>query len=319
MSKNYTLVLTHDVDFLCLRNYKFFSKTSLKFIKDCLFINMVRVVKKDMNIFDYCQSFLWGLSYPAVQLGIIPDPWEINIKRIRKLEKKYRVRSTFFFIPYKNKAGFINEHLPAPQRRQAKYDIQDYKELLKCLEINGWEVGIHGINAHINSTDAAKELSVFKNILQDKKKWGIRMHWLYQTPQLWRNLKKAGYYYDATYGSNEEIFFDENKYDLFKKDGIWILPLNIQDGTLLAKWRKNLSQKNAWFEIEKLLDFAKKRSAVVTVLWHNSSFGPPCYWGKVYEKILKKAKQDNADIKRAVDAVDSAEANQKYQQKEVKY
>jgi len=173
--------------------------------------------------------------------------------------------------------------------------------MITDLDKKGWEVGIHGLNAHINASEAKKELNALQTLLPHKDKWGMRMHWLYQPPQLWNNLKKAGYYYDSTYGSNEEIGFKDNKYLPFKKDGIWIVPLNIQDGTLLASWRGTLSQKKAWEEIEKTLIFAKEKRAVVTILWHNSSFAPPRYWENLYEKILNKAKEDKADIIRAVD------------------
>jgi len=303
VKNNYTLVLTHDVDFLSLKNYSVLSKTTLKFTKDCIFTNMFRLLKGDIHVFTYLKSLFWGISYPFIKLGWIKDPWEKSVEDILKIEKKYGVKSTFFFIPFENKHGFFEKNIPAPQRRKAKYDVNKYKHLLKKLEKEGWEVGIHGINAHLNGDEARKELIVFKEILPQKDKWGVRVHWLYQPSHLWMNLKETGYYYDSTFGSNEEIGFKDNRYVPFKKDGIWVLPTNIQDTTLLSKWRKNLSYKMAWDEIKKILELAKEKNAVVTIIWHNISFGPPRYWGSLYEKIIEKGKKDKANFVKAIDVL----------------
>jgi peptidoglycan/xylan/chitin deacetylase (PgdA/CDA1 family) len=298
---NYTIVLTHDVDLMGLKDYPFFSKASFSFIKHAIFSNFLRMLKRDIDFFTYMKSFFYGMTIPLIKLGMVKDPIKESISKILEIEKKYNVRSTFYFIPFKDTAGLIKKGEVAPLHRAARYDIKEYNDLLHFLETNGWEVGIHGLNAHISLEEARRELEVFQEIFPEKKKWGIRMHWLYKSENLWKNLKTAGYYYDSTFGFNHEAGFMEDKFFPFKKEGIWILPLIIHDVVLLARWHKKLSQKEAWKEIEKVMENAKEKHAVLTILWHNCSFAPPNYWGDVYEKIIMKGKSDGACFKCAVD------------------
>lgn len=306
ISSSYTLILTHDVDHLSLRSYPLFSKSTISFLKRCIWNNLIRVIKGDLTLRKYLDSIKWCILYPCTKLGLCPDPWEKAINDILRIEEKYGVRSTFFFIPFKDKPGHIKDGIPA-EGREAKYDVRDYKDLLNKLEANGWEVGVHGIEAHISLKSAREELEVIKNLLPDKEKIGVRMHWLYQSDDLWKNLKEARYYYDATFGSNDEVGFSGGHCQPFKKDGIWVIPLNIQDGTLLADRHKGLSIKNAWSEIEKVLSIAKKENAVVTVLWHTNVFGVYNYWGSLYEKILHKAISDGAKVMKCIDVINEME------------
>lgn len=305
-NNRYTLILTHDVDHLSLRSYSLFSKSTISFLKRCIWNNLIRVIKGDLILAKYLDSIKWCILYPFTKLGLGSDPWEKAIFDIITMEKKYGARSTFFFIPFKDKPGHIKEGVPA-NGREAKYDVRDYKELICELESNGWEVGVHGIDAHISVKSAREELDVIKNLLPFKEKIGIRMHWLYQSESLWNNLKGAEYYYDATFGSNDEIGFPDDKYRPFKKDGVWVIPLNIQDVTLLGHWHKGLSINNAWIEIDKILNIAKIENAVVTVSWHTNVFGVYNYWGELYEKILQKAKSDGAKIKKCIDVINEME------------
>lgn len=306
ISSSYTLILTHDVDHLSLRSYPLFSKSTISFLKRCIWNNLIRVIKGDLTLRKYLDSIKWCILYPCTKLGLCPDPWEKAINDILKIEEKYGARSTFFFIPFKDKSGHIKEGIPA-KGREAKYDVRDYRYLLNEVESNGWEVGVHGIDAHISVKSAREELDVIKNILPFKEKIGIRMHWLYQPEALWKNLEESGYYYDATFGSNDEIGFPDNRYRPIKKDGIWIIPLTVQDVTLLGHWHKGLSIKNAWIEIDKVLNIAKIENAVVTVSWHTNVFGVYNYWGELYEKILQKAITDGAKVMKCIDIINEME------------
>lgn len=306
-NSSYTLVLTHDVDHLSLKSYPVFSKMTLSFFKRCLWNNLIRTITGDITFKKYLESIKWCILYPFFKVGIIDDPYEKAIYDIMSLEKKYGVYSTFFFIPFPNNAGLIKQGYPAPKGRAAKYDIKKHKKLLQKIELEGWEIGVHGINAHISIDNAREEINIIKEIISTKEKIGIRMHWLYQTEDLWKNLKEAGYYYDATFGSNDEVGFPEGKYYPYKRDGLWVIPLNIQDGTLLAHWHMGLSINHAWIEIEKILNFAKDKNAVITILWHSNVFGVHHFWGSIYEKILQKAKSDCAEIMRCIDVCNELE------------
>lgn len=298
----YTLVLSHDVDHIALKHYPFFSKTTLYFFKHCLWTNFIRVFKKDLSPLFYLDSLKWCLIYPFFKTGLMKDPWEKSIYDIIAIEEKYRIRSTFFFAPFSYKPGFRSKNNPAPQGRRVVYNIKDYKKLINRLNAGGWEIGVHGINAHINATEAKEELLALSQFLPPDQKIGLRMHWLYQSKDLWKNLKDAGYYYDATFGNNDFVGFPEGHYCLFKKDGLWVIPLNIQDATLFRKDHMGLSIEEALKRIEDVLNKAKEKQAIVTILWHTNTFGVYKYWGSLYGRIIQKAINDKANISRCIDA-----------------
>lgn len=300
----YTIVLTHDVDHLSLRRVPFFSRATGSYFKRCLVSNLFRLLRGDMGAGTYCRSVVSGLSLPLVKARVLPDPMEISIKRILKIEEEYGVRSTFYFLPFCRVAGFIRPGEPAPVHRGAWYDVTDYRELLEYLDRNGWEVGVHGINAHMGVEDAAKELGVFKGMLPHREKWGMRMHWLFTSGSLYRDLHEAGYYYDTTYGANDVAGFLDGCYYPFIREGMWVLPLNIQDGTLLAHWHRSLGSKEAWADVKNILKEAREQRAVVTVLWHNASFVAPRYWERLYRGIIEQGQRDNARFLTAMEIID---------------
>jgi hypothetical protein len=72
--------------------------------------------------------------------------------------------------------------------------------------------------------------------------------------------------------------------------------LSIRDGALLSKKPAGLSREEAWREIEKVLEEARASGAVLTVLWHNNSFGPHRFWGELYEELFRRTRADGAEI-----------------------
>lgn len=305
----YTVVLTHDIDHLAMRNVPFFSRSAGSHYKRCIVSNLSRFLREDIDGWTYTRSFFSALSFPLVKLGILADPLAKALLRILKIEEEYGVRSTFYFMPFPNTPGLVKPGEPAEAHRGARYDVKDYGSLLQGMDKNGWEIGIHGINAHISKEDAEKELNVFRAILPNQKKWGMRMHWLYTSDILYKNLKEAGFYYDATFGCNDETGFVEDRYHPFEREGIKVLPLNIQDGSLLAHWREDLAMEPAWKVVKGVIEEAKEHQAVVTVLWHNASFIAPRYWEPLYRRIIEQGKRDNALFLTAAQAVDHNQQN----------
>ncbi len=314
---SYTLILTHDVDHLALKKYPIFSKDTISFFKRCLFNNFIRLFKKDISYEKYLDSIKWCVAYPLIKAGKSEDPWEKAIADIMALEKKYEARSTFFFIPMPHNPGHKSKGVRDDDNREAKYDIQDYKSLLEEIEKEGFESGVHGIDSHIDSECARAELNLLKKVLPYKENFGLRMHWLYQPESLWRNLQEAGFLYDATCGSNEEVGFFEDQYEPFLRDGIWVFPLTIMDSTILGNWRMGLTMEESWLRIEEILEEAKEKRCVVTVNWHTDHFYVYDYWGEVYERILKKAKDDGAQIMNCIDYIKANTENKTSQRADI--
>ena len=137
----YTIVLTHDVDHIALRDYAITSRYMMAFVKNAAIRNFLKLLQKYMPVNVYIKSLAWAFAVPLVKIGIIKDPMKLCIRRILKIEEEYGVRSTFYFIPFKNNPGFRDKDNPAPPQRGAAYDITQYKELLNTLDAQGWEVG----------------------------------------------------------------------------------------------------------------------------------------------------------------------------------
>ncbi|MDI6880393.1 MAG: hypothetical protein QMD16_13670 [Desulfitobacteriaceae bacterium] len=304
----YILVLTHDIDSLSLKELPLSGRTFWGFVYRSVILNFWRFLRHDIETREYLQSLLYVLLIPLIKLGLARDPWQEGLHRTLEIEKRHGVRSTLFFIPFAKTPGYTPEGKRAPNKRAAYYELKACADLLQHLERNGWEVGVHGIDAYRDLESAKAELEVIRRLLPGKDRIGIRMHWLYHLGErTWRILEAAGYAYDATFGWNERIGFPSGQYRPFIPEGmnkLVVLPLNIQDGALLGEWHQFLSKQQAWEQVEQVLTKAKEVGAVVTVLWHNNSFVAPRYWGWLYELILKRAREDGAYICRACDAVE---------------
>jgi peptidoglycan/xylan/chitin deacetylase (PgdA/CDA1 family) len=309
MNDKYILVLTHDIDSLTWKEFPLNYQRILYPFSNALIKNTYRLIFRHISGFDYLKSLRFAFFDSILsRFNLMNDPWQKSLDKIIDIERKYDVRSTLLFIPFFKDPGHTPDGNKAPINRACYYDILNHASLLQSLEQQGWEVGIHGIDAYLNLESAKRELERFKSLLPFKKKFGIRMHWLYhQGEESWKILEKAGYSYDATFGWNDKIGFPGSHYKPFIPNGcnsLHVLPLNIQDNVLLRWDRQNLNPKSAWKEAEKLLTFAKEKSAIITILWHNTSFVAPRHWGWLYEKIIQKAKEDNALIVTAGEAIE---------------
>ncbi|MEO0081663.1 MAG: hypothetical protein ABIL25_05135 [candidate division WOR-3 bacterium] len=294
----YTLVLTHDVDRLSLRSMPLLGREQLALLRALLLGNLLRWLRGRLDIWDYLWSLVVAVSLPLVLLRLVPDPLERSIELVTTLEDDYGARSTFFFIPLANEPGHVTSDTPAVKHRAASYRLAEHARLVRALVAGGWEVGVHGIDCHISPVPAARERDELAALVGPDYPIGVRMHWLFSSPVLYRNLAQAGYVYDATLGSNDEIGFPEGRYKPFRDDatGLIIVPLCIQDVTLLREDHMNLEPEQAWRRITMVLTKAREHRAVVTVLWHNDSFLPPRCWGGLYRRLLERARDDGARI-----------------------
>jgi hypothetical protein len=304
----YSLVLTHDIDAPTLVELPA-GRTLAGFFYRCLAENVVRFIRGHVSLEQYLRSISAVVEYFKAKCGHGLDPWAKSLGIMLDMERSHEVRSTLFFIPLCGEPGVMpsNLEVSAPRNRAAHYRLDEYREVLEELVRGGWEVGVHGLNAWRSAEDAGRELQAFKETCSAQQSVGIRMHWLYAREGMWKHLDEAGYAYDASYGWNDRIGFPGGHYTPFRADGtnsLMVLPLNIQDGALLGREHANLSPDRAWREVEKVLAEARRNHAVVTVLWHNTSFVAPRFWGEVYEQILRQAKSDEAEVLTAGQAVE---------------
>jgi hypothetical protein len=118
-------LLTHDVDITSVKGRSWFSVGYA--IYNCFlnrdFIDGVRILMAKTKTF---KKFF------------AKDPWNCFVDWMR-IENEMGVKSSFYFIPFKNVAG-----IDAPKIREAKYDLDE--GLIRRLVEGRWEVGVHGID-----------------------------------------------------------------------------------------------------------------------------------------------------------------------------
>ncbi len=221
------------------------------------------------------------------------DDW-FNFDKILFIEKQFKAKSSFYFLPQKGKTanGFKN----------ADYNIQSKKiqQTINKITETGSEVGIHSaFNTHLNEKNFKTDLQKF-----NKKPIGGRFHFLmYNNPKTVEVLEKNNIKYDSTLGYSEHIGFRNSIafpffiYNLQKNkiSNVLEIPLNIMDATLYYKKYMQLNKNDILPKINELFNEAKKFNGVLTILWHNNFFSDYKYkgWKDIYIKILETAVKNN--------------------------
>jgi len=249
---SYIVALTHDVDITSVRERRWVSVGYA--VYQCLRKGQVR-------------DAFWIFG---AKCGIGKDPWNCFEEWMR-LEEKLGVRSTWFFLPEKGKAG-----QDAPAIRAGHYDLDP--ELIRKLTDGGWEVGVHGLDNWRDIAAAKEELKRVSDITNTDV--GTRVHWLLFDQDSWKRLDEAGYAYDSTIGYNDDVGFRAGTMQPYRPRGCGQLvevPLIIQDAALFGgkTWNSSdegkrgsclsLSEDEAMEKCEEILGYAKYYGGVVTI------------------------------------------------------
>jgi len=132
------------------------------------------------------------------------------------------------------------------------------------------------------------------------------MHWLYFNEKSPRHLTKAGFLYDSTLGYNEAIGFRSGTVQAFCMlggGGIVELPMNVMDTALFYPDRMNLTEAQAWREVQKVITSMAHWGGVLTINWHHRSIAPERLWDSFYVRLLKDLKQRKVWFTTATQAV----------------
>lgn len=231
-----------------------------------------------------------------------------SFERWLESEHKFNAKSTFYFWP-----GYSNVTKRHPT--DCCYDLSDriyfegkkipVKEMIKEIDIRGWEIGLH---ASWHSFDDADELRQQKDALESilgHEIVSIRQHYLHYDIRHSPSIhQKAGFKYDSTLGFNDNIGFRFGTsypwrlFDLSSNNQLSILeiPLVIQDGALLHKSKgMRLTQDIAFEYIEQIMLEIKEVGGVLTILWHPHSILRPDWWA-LFNRSLNLFQQHNAWI-----------------------
>jgi hypothetical protein len=283
--------LTHDVDFVGIRQHKL-DHTFWGFVYRALAGSPMDLIRKKSSIARLVKNWIAVISLPLVYLGLVGDFWD-QFSQYAEIDKDFA--STFFLIPFKDRVG-VGVQGQSSNRRAARYDIGDVRRQAEMLTRQGYEIGVHGLDAWHCPDKGRQELDRISEIT-GQTDIGVRMHWLCFDRQSPSVLAQAGFCYDSTFGYNETIGYRGGTTQVFRPIGVTRLlelPLHIQDTALFYPHRLGLTDAQAWDLCTTIMTAAARYGGVVTVLWHLRSLAPERLWGEFYIRLLQELRDRGA-------------------------
>jgi len=211
---------------------------------------------------------------------------------ILAIETKYDVKSTFFFLhetikisPLKSKSWLLSSG-------RYKFTNEKIVRIIKFLDENGWEVGLHGsYNSYKDKELLKKEKELLDKIL-GKSVEGIRQHWLNLNDSTWAIQKEVGLKYDSSWGSSKDIGFRENRYYPFKPindDDFVVFPMAIMDTPFMVN-------PNRWELFEKCVQIVDEKDTYLVINFHTNNFDKIDFPGykDAYVEMIERLKKKNA-------------------------
>ena len=292
--------LTHDVDHPSIRRHRF-DHTVLGFLYRAVITSTASLLRRKIPMRALLRNWVAAARLPFVQIGLAQDFWYDFGEKYRAIEKD--LPSTFFVIPFEGRPG-ITAVGAAPSLRAARYGAKDIATEIKKLVDSGCEVGVHGIDAWIDSSKGQEELSEIKQVAGATA--GIRMHWLYFNEQSPIALEEAGAEYDSTVGYNDTVGYRAGTTQVYKHlqaKQLLELPLHAMDTALFYPSYLDLSSSDAMQRVSKMIENADKFGGCFTVNWHDRSLAPERNWDSCYRELIKELKDRGAWITTAGQAV----------------
>jgi hypothetical protein len=284
---DFTVCLTHDVDFIRMRDHGF-DHSVAGFILRALFRPALRDCRSRIRWSRLVDNWKAVLAIPFAYAGMARDPW-FDIDRYQEMEKN--IPSTYFFVPQKEYAGRPADDDAALTRsyRSVHYDIRDYAPLVRVLAQEGREIALHGIDTWNDAISASKEREVISGITGDGVP-GVRMHWLYFTERSPEIIGQAGFLYDSSVGYNDSVGFRSGTTQVYRLNGVaevYELPLHIMDTALLLQNRMGLSEHHAMQVCLRIIECFRTSGGVLTINWHTRSLCPERNWDSFYVELLR--------------------------------
>lgn len=288
----FIVCLTHDVDHPFIRKHKW-DHTAVGFLYRAVIGSLRSYLAGSIPIQDLLTNWAAAFRLPLVYLGLAKDFWKDFATCYRDLEKD--LPSTYFIIPFRDIAGRDVTGM-APTFRAARYCAQDVAGTIAEVAAWGCEVGLHGIDAWLDSSAATKELKAIQQ-LSRQAETGSRMHWLYFNENSPSVLEEAGISYDSTIGFRETVGFRAGTAQAYKPlnaKRILELPLHAMDTALFYPGYLGLSSNNATKVLKTLVDQVERFGGCLTINWHDRSLAPERLWYACYQRLLDDLKDRGA-------------------------
>jgi hypothetical protein len=283
--------LTHDMDNPSIRLHRF-DHTIFGFLYRAVFGTLINVIRGRRSFRALFRNWTAALNLPLVHLGVARDFWN---DFDRYPEHEGRIGSSFFVIPFKDTPGLGNGG-PPKEYRAARYCAADIASHIRKLADKGCEIGLHGIDAWIDSSKGRDELQEIRRIT-DRQDIGVRMHWLYFDRESYLTLEEAGADYDSTLGYNETVGYRAGTTQVFKPletTRLLELPMHIMDTALFFPAYLDLSPAEAGNYVRGIIDNAVRLGGCVTVNWHDRSIAPERLWDDCYFDLVAQLKKEGA-------------------------
>ena len=287
----FIVCLTHDVDHPSIRLHRF-DRTMIGFLYRAVVRSVINVYRGRMPPKALWRNWLAVLRLPLVHLGLARDFWS-QFDRYLEIEKG--LGSTFFVIPVKNEPGRTVDG-QAPRLRGASYGVADIADQVRQLGASGSEIGLHGIDAWLDSAKGAEERECVSRVTRILTQ-GVRMHWLFFNEGTPQRLDEAGFTYDSSFGYNDTVGFRAGTMQAFRPINagrLLELPLAIMDTALFYPTHLNLTPKAAKQVVGRLVDDAEQYGGVLTLNWHDRSLAPERLWGEFYVQLVEELKRRGA-------------------------
>lgn len=293
--------LTHDVDFLSLRQHRF-DRAMLGFVYRATIGTLIDWIRARCSWKKVVKNAAAVVKLPLVHAGLAKDFW---VQFENYLEVEQGRPSTFFIIPFKNRRG----QAPAwsdSTRRGVRYDANDIREWIPLLKRSGCEVAVHGIDAWVDTGKGRQELARITELTGERNA-GLRMHWLYFSDESPHLVEAAGFDYDSTCGFNDAVGFRAGTSQVFQPlatSRLLELPLHIQDTAMFFPDRMHLTESAAWDLVSGVERHCREHGGVITVLWHDRSLVPERLWQDFYAELLERLSSGPTWFATAQDVVD---------------
>jgi len=284
--------LTHDVDHPSLRQQEL-DHTLIGFLLRATLGSCVDVVFGRMSLSCAMKNWLAAIRLPFVYLGLAKDFWRDFDDRYLEIEKD--LPSTFFLIPRKNYPGKHHSG-SAPALRSVRYEAADLTDSISKLRAHGREVGLHGIDAWVDSSAGQEEIASICR-LAGVAEVGVRMHWLYYDEDSPKKLERAGAAYDSTTGYNATVGYRAGTTQVFKPlavQRLLELPLHAMDTALFYLSYLGLSPQEASLCLRQLVNNSVQYGGCLTINWHDRSLAPERFWDAPYRELLEDMRNRGA-------------------------
>ncbi len=293
--------LTHDIDHPEIRRHRF-DHTAGGFLYRASIGSLLQVMMGQISVRALLTNWVAMLKWPFVQIGLARDFWCNFDERYRKIEDG--LPSTYFVIPYAARCGQGISKLTA-KRRAAGYGARDIEATLGKILTTGGEIGLHGIDAWLDSQAGLQELEEIRLLTSDRE-IGVRMHWLCYDESSPKRLERAGASYDSTVGYRETVGFRAGTMQAYVPPGassLMELPLHVMDTALFFPGYLGLTAQEADGALAGLVDDAALFGGCLTINWHDRSLAPERLWTESYSNLLDKLRMRGAWFATARQAV----------------